>query len=88
MDRLVRPAPAIADALLAQDLGRPVGEHLVGVHVVADAGTRLEGVDTEVVDQLGLQRALVLATGGRCQPEHFVGGLDDRVGDVLVEATG
>ena len=41
-DRVVAAPPA-ADAQRAQDLDGPVGEHLVGVHVVADAGAGLEG---------------------------------------------
>src|SRR4029079_13649770 len=87
IDSLVRPALAIADALCAQDLRRPIGQHLVGVHVVADAGTRLEWVNTEVVDELGLQGATSVGIGGSSQAKDFVGGLDYRVGEVLVEAT-
>ena len=49
-DRVVAALPA-ADPLRPQDLDRPVGEDLVGVHVVADAGAGLEGIDAEVVDQ-------------------------------------
>jgi hypothetical protein len=42
-DRVVT-APATADTL-APDLDGSVGQHLIGVHVVADAGSGLEGVD-------------------------------------------
>ena len=50
-----------ADALGAEELDGPVGEHLVGVHVVADARSCLEGVDPEGVDE-----QLLLGLAGRC----------------------
>jgi len=37
-----------------EQLDGAVGQHLVGIHVVARAGAGLERVDPEVVDQLGL----------------------------------
>lgn len=55
----------------AEDQVGPVGDHLVQIHVMAGAGTGLEGIDHELIAVL---------TG-----QHFVGSLDDRVGQLLVE---
>ncbi len=48
VDMVVRVDPVFAQ-LAAQDLGGPVGDHLVGVHIVAGAGAGLERVDDELV---------------------------------------
>ena len=68
-DRVVA-ALARADAARVEQLDGPVGQHLVGVHVVAGAGAGLERVDPEVVDQL----ALLGGPGGLEGGVHRVGG--------------
>ena len=57
--------------LAAQNLVRPVGDHLVGVHVKADAGAGLEHVDHELLVPLAV--------------DHFLRRLDDRVGALGVD---
>ena len=52
---------------LTEDLGRAVGEHLVGVHVVRRAGAGLVDVDDELIAEL--------------PAENLVGGFDDRACD-------
>ena len=58
-------------ALAAEQLDRPVGDDLVGVHVRRGAAAGLEDVD----DELAVERAV----------DDVLRGADDRAGEVLVE---
>ena len=58
-------------ARAAQQLSRAVGDDLVGVHVEADAGARLENIDYEFL----VPSALL----------DFLRGFDDCVGGLLVD---
>ena len=51
-------------ALAAQNLNRPIGDHLVGVHVVAGARARLKRIDAKLIVPLAV--------------DHFLRGLHDR----------
>ena len=64
MHRLLRAGDVEAEQLVG-----PIGDHLVGVHVLAGASPGLEGVDHELV---------VPAPG-----QDFVGGVHDRFGDLV-----
>ena len=68
VDVIVRVDARVRAARLAQDFGRAVGEHFVGVHVVRRAGAGLVHVDDELIAQPAR--------------EDLVGGRDDRAGDV------
>src|SRR6185312_13813267 len=68
----------VVPALVAQELQRPVGDDLVGVHVGAGPGTALDDVDDELLVQgaVGDLRAGGLdgvGTGGIEQAEFAVG---------------
>ena len=82
-DHAVVTAPARAEANTAQQLDGPVGEHLVGVHVVADARAGLEWVDPKGVDEPLLERQPIrrAALGGEAQ--DLVSGPDDGSGKVV-----
>ena len=55
VDVVVRMHARVAAARLAEELRRAVGQHLVGVHVMGRAGTRLEDVDDELVAKRALE---------------------------------
>ena len=67
---VIRVDPVLP-GLAAQDLGGAVGNHLVGVHVVAGAGARLEWIDDELVIPAPF--------------DHLLRRLDDRLRPVVVE---
>ena len=60
--------------LPSQQLVGAVREHLVAIHVVRGTGTGLVGIDDE----------LVAVPAG----QHFIGGLDDRVGEFGIQTPG
>ncbi len=86
-DRVVA-AQARADAVVGKDLDGAVGQHLVGVHVVAHAGTGLEGIDPKVADQLGPQRLPLRRIGIRGEAEDLVRCLNDGRGEMIGKAAG
>ena len=65
VDVIVRMHDPVLTAGAAEDLRRPVGQHLVRVHVVRRAGARLVDIDDELVAQGAA--------------EDFIGGADDGV---------
>ena len=74
VDVVVGMDQLVVAALAAEDLDGAVGQHLVGVHIVRGASARLIDIHHEVLVPLAVQ--------------YLVGGLDDGVGDVRVEASG
>ena len=71
VDVIVRVHARVLAPRLAGDLGRAVGKHLVGVHVVRRAGSRLVDVDHE----------LIAKPAGK----YLVGGGDDEARELRFE---
>ncbi len=71
VDVIVRVYRGVRAPLTAENLVGPIGEDFVAVHVVAGAGAGLVDVDHELVPKI--------------TAEDFVGGRDDRVGQLAVE---
>ena len=57
--------------LPAQKLYRPVGDHLVGVHVALGPGAGLPNDERKMIEQFAL--------------DHLLGGFRDRAGDLRIE---
>ena len=73
VDVIVRVHHGVGAARAAEKLGRAVGEHLVGVHVVRRARAGLVHVDDELIAQLA--------------GKDFVCRGDDGIGNARVEAS-
>ena len=58
VDVIVRVAVLVLALLVAHQLERAVGDHLVGVHVGRGAGAALEDVEPELVVELSVDELL------------------------------
>ena len=72
VDVIVGMHPRVGAARLGEHLRRAIGEHLVRVHVVRRAGSRLVDVDDELIAKPAAQ--------------DLIGRLHNRGGDVAIEA--
>src|SRR3954469_6214110 len=71
---IVRVDRRVLAALVPEELVGAIRQDFIGVHVVGRSGTRLKGIDDELVEVPA--------------PKDFVGRCHDGVGKLRVEATG
>ena len=73
VDVIIRMHGGVGAARVTEPFVRKVGEHLVDIHVVRGARTRLIHVDHELL--------------AMCAGQHFVGGRDNGIGEIPREPT-